>query len=392
MRDAFLSQLVYQTYNGYVHRQFKKLEQDLRDAGRGPKWKHVMHLDPPAALGHQRSCARASSPVRVEEHRDRLLAIRDGGVPWEDVDAWRLDLHGDLDAAYASTRLPERPDYEAANRFLLKARRSAAQIGGRAMMPDGDDRRAPSSDRESAALSAAVRDVSGAHLYGFPSPDSDWDLRGVHVLPPARWSGSRKGRDTLTIEEKRDGFELDLVTHDVKKFFGLLLRRNGYVLRAAVLAPRRRDHAGARRAQGDRAGLRDPAPQPPLSRLRPDAVGAVREGEPPPGQAAPLRLPRAAHRHSSDADRRDRSQHRPPERGCATPPDPRASSPESWPGPNKRHSTTRTSRSTKARCPAPARAREGRRGELARRGADGTRGAARSPVARPPRLTLYRRR
>ena len=25
--------------------------------------------------------------------------------------------------------------------------------------------------------------VSGAHLYGFPSPDSDFDLRGVHVLP-----------------------------------------------------------------------------------------------------------------------------------------------------------------------------------------------------------------
>jgi predicted nucleotidyltransferase len=25
--------------------------------------------------------------------------------------------------------------------------------------------------------------VSGAHLYGFPSPDSDYDIRGVHVLP-----------------------------------------------------------------------------------------------------------------------------------------------------------------------------------------------------------------
>src|SRR5207302_6905995 len=25
--------------------------------------------------------------------------------------------------------------------------------------------------------------ISGAHLYGFPSPDSDFDLRGVHVLP-----------------------------------------------------------------------------------------------------------------------------------------------------------------------------------------------------------------
>jgi len=72
--------------------------------------------------------------------------------------------------------------------------------------------------------------VSGAHLYGFPSPDSDWDLRGVHVLPPAEVVGLKEGPDTLTIEEKRDGFELDLVTHDVKKFFGLLLRRNGYVL------------------------------------------------------------------------------------------------------------------------------------------------------------------
>ncbi len=27
--------------------------------------------------------------------------------------------------------------------------------------------------------------VSGAHLYGFPSIDSDFDLRGVHVLPAA---------------------------------------------------------------------------------------------------------------------------------------------------------------------------------------------------------------
>src|SRR5439155_14522668 len=28
----------------------------------------------------------------------------------------------------------------------------------------------------------------------------------------------------------RDGLELDLVTHDARKFFGLLLKRNGYVL------------------------------------------------------------------------------------------------------------------------------------------------------------------
>jgi hypothetical protein len=33
MRECFLSQLVYQTYNGYVMSQFKKLEQDLRTKG-----------------------------------------------------------------------------------------------------------------------------------------------------------------------------------------------------------------------------------------------------------------------------------------------------------------------------------------------------------------------
>ena len=25
--------------------------------------------------------------------------------------------------------------------------------------------------------------ISGSHLYGFPSADSDYDLRGVHILP-----------------------------------------------------------------------------------------------------------------------------------------------------------------------------------------------------------------
>jgi uncharacterized protein len=79
--------------------------------------------------------------------------------------------------------------------------------------------------------------VSGAHLYGFPSPDSDWDLRGVHVLPPRALLGLREGPGTLTVEEKTDGFELDLVTHDVKKFFELLLRRNGYV-REQLHSPR----------------------------------------------------------------------------------------------------------------------------------------------------------
>jgi predicted nucleotidyltransferase len=72
--------------------------------------------------------------------------------------------------------------------------------------------------------------ISGAHLYGFPSPDSDYDLRGAHVLPVREVVGLETGRDTVEVSEKVDGSQVDLVTHDVKKFFGMLLKRNGYVL------------------------------------------------------------------------------------------------------------------------------------------------------------------
>lgn len=72
--------------------------------------------------------------------------------------------------------------------------------------------------------------ISGAHLYGFPSPDSDYDLRGVHILPVREVIGLDPRRETIEISEMRGDLELDLVTHDVKKFFGLLLKKNGYVL------------------------------------------------------------------------------------------------------------------------------------------------------------------
>ena len=72
--------------------------------------------------------------------------------------------------------------------------------------------------------------ISGAHLYGFASPDSDYDLRGVHILPARDVVGLDAGEETVQIEEWRDGLELDLVTHDAKKFFALMLKKNGYVL------------------------------------------------------------------------------------------------------------------------------------------------------------------
>jgi len=72
--------------------------------------------------------------------------------------------------------------------------------------------------------------VSGAHLYAFPSSHSDYDIRGVHVLPANESLGLLPKRETVEMERMRGGVELDLVTHDVLKFFSLLLKKNGYVL------------------------------------------------------------------------------------------------------------------------------------------------------------------
>lgn len=127
MRSAFLSQLIYQTYNGYVLSQFKKLQQDIRNKG-GIRWKHAMHLIR-LLLSGITILREGFVPLRVDEHRDQLLSVRSGGLPWKEVDAWRLRLHKEFDAAFAVTRLPEYPDYERANAFLIKARRHSAGIG-----------------------------------------------------------------------------------------------------------------------------------------------------------------------------------------------------------------------------------------------------------------------
>lgn len=72
--------------------------------------------------------------------------------------------------------------------------------------------------------------VSGAHLYGFPSVDSDVDLRGVHLLPAVQVVGLRHGPQTVERTWLHDEVKLDLVTYDAGKFFRLMSRRNGYVL------------------------------------------------------------------------------------------------------------------------------------------------------------------
>ena len=72
--------------------------------------------------------------------------------------------------------------------------------------------------------------VSGAHLYGFPSPGSDVDLRGCHRLPLRKVVGLRPADPTFQREGFHEEIEIDIVSHDIAKYFGLLVKNNGYVL------------------------------------------------------------------------------------------------------------------------------------------------------------------
>jgi uncharacterized protein len=121
-RSMFLSKLVYQTYNGYVMSQFKKMTHHLNNYGT-VKWKHAMHLIR-LLLSGITALQEGYVPVRVDQHRDQLMTIRRGEMSWEAVNEWRVSLHKTFDEAFQTSVLPDRPNYEQANEFLVKARRS----------------------------------------------------------------------------------------------------------------------------------------------------------------------------------------------------------------------------------------------------------------------------
>lgn len=125
LRPAFLSQLAYQTYSGYVLSQFKKLQADLRQRG-APRWKHVMHLLR-LLLAAEQLLSTGEVRLDVGEHRDRLLAVRRGELPWEEVEKWRLALHARLDKAMERTPLPALPDVDRVDGWLHSVRSRSAR-------------------------------------------------------------------------------------------------------------------------------------------------------------------------------------------------------------------------------------------------------------------------
>jgi predicted nucleotidyltransferase len=72
--------------------------------------------------------------------------------------------------------------------------------------------------------------ISGAHLYGFPSVDSDVDVRGCFQAPLADVVGLIRPAETVDPKTILAGREVEAVFHEVGKYLRLLLKHNGYVL------------------------------------------------------------------------------------------------------------------------------------------------------------------
>lgn len=169
----------------------------------------------------------------------------------------------DLVAAGAFA-LPKEPDVDAVDAFVRAARRDAARVvvgvvlGGAAVPsapsafvgPDAAEgfvlREAPTPlpldvhlDNTLAFLrEQALRlpgpflvvGLTGAHAYGFPSPDSDLDLKAVHALPARALCGVSPKDTPLEHVEIYRGRELDLSSHSVQQAAQLLLKGNGNML------------------------------------------------------------------------------------------------------------------------------------------------------------------
>jgi predicted nucleotidyltransferase len=196
--------------------------------------------------------------------RPTLLDIKDGQTPIERTLALAQALAAEVDEQAQRARLPAQPDYEAADDFLRLCRReqarrqlvpapvsspldtTARQGSGPGLalfqptwFPDplpsdvdlGSVRRFVAQRLPAAgSMTLLWVGLTGAHAYGFPSPDSDLDLKAVHMADARAVLGVGSGPSPIEHLSVFEGRELDFSSHDLAQVVRLLLRGNGNML------------------------------------------------------------------------------------------------------------------------------------------------------------------
>lgn len=83
---------------------------------------------------------------------------------------------------------------------------------------------------ESAHRTHLVVHLSGAHAYGFPSPDSDLDLKAVHIADTRALLGLTPPPAAANRLEFIDGLEVDYTSNELAQCVGGLLKGDGNML------------------------------------------------------------------------------------------------------------------------------------------------------------------
>jgi len=85
-----------------------------------------------------------------------------------------------------------------------------------------------------------VVSLSGAHAYGFPSPDSDLDLKAIHIEPTARLLALSPPAASAARLDVIDGVEIDYTSNEVRQALVGILQGNGnYIERVLGAIPLR---------------------------------------------------------------------------------------------------------------------------------------------------------
>jgi predicted nucleotidyltransferase len=188
--------------------------------------------------------------IRVEEGRpdglrERLLQIKRGEAPLEGVIAEARELAEAFDEAVQTSALPEEPDLDAADELLRSCRRFAARrhfgLPQRKAVPVATWWIPPrrfelplaAIDRflgEHDDVDTVVCGVTGAHQYGFPSPDSDVDLKAIHLAPLREVVGMDRPSPSRDLTLVVDGVEIDWTSNEAGGALSLLAGGNGNML------------------------------------------------------------------------------------------------------------------------------------------------------------------
>lgn len=82
-------------------------------------------------------------------------------------------------------------------------------------------------EQESQKRSHVVVYLSGAHAYGFPSPDSDLDLKAIHIASTDELLGLEPPAPTFDRAEVIDGVEIDYTSNELGHALAGILHGNG---------------------------------------------------------------------------------------------------------------------------------------------------------------------